>query len=106
MDNYPLLGRFPGTLKGGSLRSLALKHLSDREASSTTLSTNRDWVTVVAVGVVAAAHIWKLPVALPLLEVELGMSLVTAGMLVGIIQLASMVGGLFVAWGGELVGLR
>lgn len=83
-----------------------MKHLSDREASSTTLPTNRDWVTVVAVGVVAAAHIWKLPVALPLLEVELGMSLVTAGMLVGIIQLASMVGGLFVAWGGELVGLR
>src|SRR5699024_7983387 len=54
----------------------------------------------------AAAHIWKLPVALPLLETELGISLVTAGMLVGIIQLASMVGGLLVAWGGEIAGLR
>ena len=79
---------------------------SEHQVSSPTLPTTRAWVTVVAVGVVAAAHIWKLPVALPLLEAELGMSLITAGMLVGIIQLASMVGGLFVAWGGELAGLR
>ena len=83
-----------------------MTHSSEHQVSSPTLPTTRAWVTVVAVGVVAAAHIWKLPVALPLLEAELGMSLITAGMLVGIIQLASMVGGLFVAWGGELAGLR
>lgn len=83
-----------------------MTHQSDRRISSMSPPTTRAWVTVVTVGVVAAAHIWKLPVALPLLEAELGMSLVTAGMLVGVIQLASMVGGLLVAWGGEMAGLR
>lgn len=70
------------------------------------LASNRAWLIVVSVGVMAAIHIWKLPVALPVLEAELGMSLLTSGMLLGIIQLASMVGGLLVAWGGEIAGLR
>lgn len=83
-----------------------MKQSTQAEVSSTSRTSTRAWVTVVAVGVIAAAHIWKLPVALPLLEAELGMSLVTSGMLLGIIQLASMVGGLFVAWGGEIAGLR
>src|SRR5699024_9441193 len=87
-------------------RSTHLTHPSDHHISSMPPRPTRAWVTVVTVGVVAAAHIWKLPVALPLLETELGISLVTAGMLVGIIQLASMVGGLLVAWGGEIAGLR
>ena len=83
-----------------------MKQSTQAEVSSTSQASTRAWVTGVAVGVIAAAHIWKLPVALPLLEAELGMSLVTSGMLLGIIQLASMVGGLFIAWGGEIAGLR
>ncbi len=67
---------------------------------------DRAWMILVGVGIMAAVHIWKLPVALPLLEAELGIGLMASGLLIGMIQLASMVGGLAVAWGGELAGLR
>ncbi|MDZ4091014.1 MAG: MFS transporter [Arthrobacter sp.] len=61
---------------------------------------------VVATGVVAGTHIWKLPGALAQIQADTGMSLVAAGLLVALIQLASMVGGLLVAWSGEILGLR
>ncbi|WP_255314559.1 MFS transporter [Glutamicibacter nicotianae] len=61
---------------------------------------------VVGVGVVAAMNIWKLPLALQRLEAELGFGLVFSGLLLGVIQVASMLGGLLVAWGGERFGLR
>lgn len=64
------------------------------------------WLIIVGVGVVAAMHIWKLPSALYLIEAEMGIGLVFSGVLLGVIQLASMVGGLMVAWGGERFGLR
>lgn len=64
------------------------------------------WLVVVGVGVVAAAHIWKLPSALYVIDAELGLGLVFSGVLLGMIHLASMVGGLVVAWSGERFGLR
>ncbi|WP_367651325.1 MFS transporter [Glutamicibacter mysorens] len=64
------------------------------------------WMIVVGVGVVAAMNIWKLPLALQRLEAELGFGLVFSGLLLGVIQVASMLGGLLVAWGGERFGLR
>lgn len=64
------------------------------------------WLIIVGVGVVAAMHIWKLPSALYLIEAEMGIGLVFSGVLLGVIQLASMLGGLLVAWGGERFGLR
>ena len=76
------------------------------DTDTTQPATTRAWLIIVTVGVIAAVHIWKLPVALPVLEAELGMNLLTSGMLLGIIQLASMVGGLLIAWGGEMAGLR
>lgn len=76
------------------------------ETSEQSHTTARSWVVVVIVGVMAAVHIWKLPIALPLLEEELEISLLASGILLGIIQLASMLGGLLVAWGGEIAGLR
>ncbi len=64
------------------------------------------WVVIVCVGVVAAMHIWKLPSALSSIDEELGLGLLRSGMLLGIIQVASMLGGLAVAWFGERLGLR
>lgn len=67
---------------------------------------DRGWIVVVAAGVVAGTHIWKLPGALAQIQADTGMSLVVAGLLVALIQLASMIGGLLVAWSGEILGLR
>lgn len=64
------------------------------------------WLAVLAAGIAAAMHIWKLPAALAGIQVDLGITLVQAGLLLGIIQLASVVGGLATAVGGELAGLR
>lgn len=76
------------------------------DAATPQLRSNNAWLTIVTTGIMAAIHIWKLPVALPILESELGMSLLASGLLLGIIQFASMVGGLLVAWCGEMAGLR
>lgn len=64
------------------------------------------WLAVLAAGIVAAMHIWKLPAALAGIQADLGTTLVQAGLLLGIIQLASVVGGLATAVGAELAGLR
>lgn len=64
------------------------------------------WLAVLAAGIAAAMHIWKLPAALAGIQADLGTTLVQAGLLLGIIQLASVVGGLATAVGGELAGLR
>ncbi|MFJ6457104.1 CynX/NimT family MFS transporter [Paenarthrobacter sp. NPDC091669] len=61
---------------------------------------------MVAVGFVAALHIWKLPAALPLIQNSLGFSLLTAGVLLGIVQLAGMIGGLAVSLLAEVFGAR
>ena len=64
------------------------------------------WLAVLVAGIAAAMHIWKLPAALAGIQADLGASLVQAGLLLGIIQLASVVGGLATAVGGEMAGLR
>ena len=85
---------------------MAHQLIDSGDVETTHRATNRAWLIIVTVGVIAAVHIWKLPVALPVLEAELGIDLLTSGMLLGVIQFASMVGGLLVAWGGEMAGLR
>lgn len=69
-------------------------------------TADRAWLAVLAAGIAAAMHIWKLPAALAGIQADLGTTLVQAGLLLGIIQLASVVGGLATAVGGELAGLR
>ncbi|WP_246857318.1 CynX/NimT family MFS transporter [Pseudarthrobacter sp. NIBRBAC000502770] len=69
-------------------------------------TTDRAWLAVLAAGIAAAMHIWKLPAALAGIQADLGTSLIQAGLLLGIIQLASVVGGLATAVGGEMAGLR
>lgn len=64
------------------------------------------WLAVLAAGIAAAMHIWKLPAALAEIQLDLGTTLVQAGLLLGIIQVASVLGGLATAVGGEMAGLR
>ena len=64
------------------------------------------WIVVVVAGITAALHIWKLPAALPLIQEDLGLSLLTAGVLLGIVQVAGMLGGLAVSLLAENIGER
>lgn len=64
------------------------------------------WIVVVIAGVVAAMHIWKLPGALEGIRAELGISLVLAGPLLGVVQVASMLLGLAASLMAEVIGLR
>lgn len=63
------------------------------------------WVVLLA-GVVAALQVGKLPPALPVLQDTLGVSLVQAGFLLSLVQLAGMLLGLFVGLSADGVGLR
>jgi MFS family permease len=61
---------------------------------------------VFGVGVTAALHIGKLPVAIPVLQDALALSLVQAGFLLSLVQLAGMTLGLFVGLLADRVGPR
>lgn len=67
---------------------------------------NAAWIVVVIAGITAALHIWKLPAALPLIQENLGLSLFVAGLLLGMVQLAGMLGGLAVSLLAEVMGER
>ena len=71
-----------------------------------TASGNAAWIVVVFSGITAALHIWKLPAALPRIQEDLGLSLLAAGVLLGIVQVAGMVGGLAVSLLAEVIGER
>ncbi len=61
---------------------------------------------IVAAGVTAAIHIGKLPPALPVLQAELGMTLVQGGFLLSMVQLAAVGLGLAVGLAADGLGLR
>lgn len=61
---------------------------------------------VIAAGVTAAIHVGKLPPALPALREALGVSLVQAGFLISMVQLAAMSLGLAVGLAADALGLR
>jgi MFS family permease len=69
-------------------------------------SAIQPWVPIVMAGVVAAMHIWKLPEALSYIQRDLGMTLIEAGVLLGIVQVGSMALGLGVSLFSEVIGLR
>ncbi|OFT23002.1 hypothetical protein HMPREF3175_06000 [Arthrobacter sp. HMSC08H08] len=73
---------------------------------SSSHSETVSWLCIVLMGIISAVHIWKLPPSLDSLSSELGIELVQAGILIGIIQVASIIGGLPTAWMGERLGLR
>lgn len=61
---------------------------------------------VVALGVSSALHIGKLPVAIPLLQSALGLSLLQAGFLLSLVQMAGMTLGLVVGLAADRLGPR
>lgn len=61
---------------------------------------------VVAVGVTCALHVGKLPVAIPVLRESLDLSLVQAGFLLSLVQLAGMTLGLLVGLVADRLGPR
>lgn len=63
------------------------------------------WIVILA-GVSAALHVGKLPPAVPVLQAELGISLVQAGFLLAFVQLAGMLLGLVAGLLADGVGLR
>lgn len=63
-------------------------------------------VVIVGVGVSCALHVGKLPVAIPLLQHELGLGLVQAGFLLSLVQLAGMTTGLGVGLLADRQGPR
>lgn len=63
-------------------------------------------VLIIGAGVVAALHVGKLSPAIPVLSAELGITLVQAGFLLSLVQLAGMVLGLAVGLSADLMGLR
>lgn len=76
--------------------------------TSTTITarSNATWIIVVIAGITAGLHIWKLPAALPVIQEELGLSLFIAGVLLGIVQVAGMLGGLGISLLAEVIGER
>lgn len=66
---------------------------------------NPSWI-IVAAGVSASLHVGKLPPAVPVLQQELGVTLVQAGFLLSTVQVAGMALGLVVGLGADKWGLR
>ncbi|QXL85746.1 CynX/NimT family MFS transporter [Comamonas sp. NLF-1-9] len=63
-------------------------------------------LVVILAGVAAALHVAKLPPAVPVLQRELGITLVQAGFLLSLVQLASMALGIVAGLVGDGIGLR
>jgi MFS family permease len=63
-------------------------------------------LVVVLAGVSAALHVGKLPPAVPALQAGLGISLVEAGFLLSVVQIAGMTLGLAVGLTADTLGLR
>ena len=61
---------------------------------------------VIVAGVTAAMHVGKVPVAIPILQQQLGMTLVEAGMLLSMSQFAGMLMAVFVGMLADGMGLR
>lgn len=63
------------------------------------------WLVILA-GVCAALHMGKLPPALPILQQELGISLLQSGFLLSLVQLAGMLFGIFIGLAADGIGQR
>ncbi|GGA60009.1 MFS transporter [Pseudoclavibacter endophyticus] len=67
---------------------------------------SRRWPLVILAGVAAGVHIWKVPPFVAEISERFGTSLVDAGFLMGVLQLAGVVGGLAVGFFAEYLGFR
>lgn len=75
-------------------------------AVDTQRQAKRSAALVVGVGVTCALHIGKLPVAIPALQADLGVSLVQAGFLLSLVQVAGMTLGLLAGLAADRLGPR
>ncbi len=88
------------------------RHAQMSQSALTGTRLSPAWIILIA-GIVSALHVGKVPPALPILQRELGLSLVQAGFLISLVQIASMLVGLAVGlavagWGyrrSVLIGL-
>lgn len=78
----------------------------DMSKPAATERSMRTALCLIAAGVCAALHIWKLAPALPSLQADLGLNLVQSGFLLSIVQLAGMTLGLVIGLMAERVGRR
>lgn len=67
---------------------------------------DRAFLVIMLAGISAALHVGKLPPALPVLQQELGLTLVQAGFLLSLVQLGSMLLGLVAGLLADGLGLR
>lgn len=79
--------------------------MSTAAANNTTARPGAAWVVILA-GVAAAMHVAKLPPALPVLQDALGITLVQAGFLLSLVQLATMALGIVAGLTADGIGLR
>jgi cyanate permease len=79
--------------------------VSSRDGSAARAAVDPAFVVILG-GVAAALHVGKLPPALPVLREALQLSLVQAGFLLSLVQLAGMSAGLVVGLGADGLGLR
>ncbi|RYF70946.1 MAG: MFS transporter, partial [Comamonadaceae bacterium] len=63
-------------------------------------------LAVIAAGVSVALHLGKLPPAVPALQAGLGLTLVEAGFMLSLVQLAGMTLGLAFGLAADTIGLR
>jgi CP family cyanate transporter-like MFS transporter len=75
------------------------------ETSKTGRTTSAAWVVIVA-GVAAALHVGKLPPAIPVLREALDLTLVQAGFMLALVQLAGMLLGVVAGLLADGMGLR
>lgn len=66
---------------------------------------NPAWIVILA-GVSAALHVGKLPPALPVLQRDLGITLVQSGFLLSLVQLATVLLGIVAGLAADSIGLR
>jgi MFS family permease len=64
------------------------------------------WIVVVAAAICGGLHVWDLPAAIPFIRHDMAMTLVQAGALLGVVQVAGMTGGLAVSLLAEVAGER
>lgn len=76
------------------------------DLNAITQRTNLAALAVMAAGVCAALHVGKLPPAVPVLQRELGLTLVQAGFLLSIVQLAGMTLGVALGAWAQSLGLK
>ncbi len=79
---------------------------ADGHTEDSVPSPQRVSALVLLMGVSCALHVGKLPAAIPLLQRELGVDLVQAGLLLSMIQLAGLTTGLLVGAWADRMGAR